>query len=66
MKSQASEPYKCNVKNCGGGDCVHEWYPAMCPYCDRQLLRIKGRDYAFCPDSFGDCMYELKLNKGSE
>ncbi len=52
--------WRCNVLNCGGGECVHELTDELCPCCGRRLVRVKPTGFLFCSDTnsaFG-CDYE--------
>lgn len=48
--------YNCYVDGCGGAaGCVHEYIPYACPFCDRQMIRVKTTGFLFCPDKADIC-----------
>lgn len=49
--------YRCNVGNCGGGECVHDYIQERCPSCNWQLVKVKTNGHIFCSNKYM-CEYE--------
>ncbi len=43
-----AKPWRCNVLNCGNGECVHELTDEQCPHCKHRMVRVKPTGFMFC------------------
>ena len=50
--------WKCNVLNCGGGECVHQLTEYRCPICGSRLVRNVKTAFWFCSNHEAICDYE--------
>lgn len=57
---------KCRMLNCGNGNCVHEWIPHLCPFCDSQLIHVTVNGHVFCSNHESICDYETDIKKLTE
>ncbi|WP_321367640.1 hypothetical protein [uncultured Desulfuromusa sp.] len=50
--------WRCNVLNCGGGECVHELTDEKCPHCGLRMVKVKPTGFMFCSNDSMICDYE--------
>jgi len=55
--------YTCNVLNCGGGECVHDYIRRRCPHCGYQLVKVARNGWIFCSHHESICDYEESPTK---
>ena len=59
-------PRLCNVGNCGGGLCVHEWTGEDCPHCGEPMIRVKTTGHIFCSGDMTLCGYEIAVKSNAK
>jgi hypothetical protein len=50
--------YKCNVLNCGDGQCVHKMTEEVCPHCSMNMVEVTTTGFKFCSNESIVCDYE--------
>jgi hypothetical protein len=51
--------WRCNVLNCGNGQCVHEILDECCPFCHKKMILVKTNGVKFCSNHPSICDYEV-------
>lgn len=56
--------WRCNVSNCGDGNCVHKLLDEVCPLCGWRMVEVMTTGFRFCsmPAFFDSCDYEDESN----
>jgi hypothetical protein len=53
----------CNVANCNGNNCVHQWAERACPCCGFELIHVTRNDTYHCSNHSLYCDYEESSEK---
>lgn len=54
--------WRCNVLNCGGGECVHRVTPENCALCGLSLVEVVTTGFRFCSNSDLVCEFEREAD----
>jgi Zn finger protein HypA/HybF involved in hydrogenase expression len=59
---------RCNVSNCGNGQCVHKLLDELCPHCGHKMVEVITTGFKFCsnPDYQYGCDYEIPITTNGE
>lgn len=59
-----STNYRCNVLNCGDGECVHKLLEEQCPHCRSNMVLVTSNGNKFCSNHSEYCDY--LVSKGAK